>query len=238
MAGKSAEIGDNRKAELLRRIAFFDDVGNVMNIEGKIASAKARVTELNNDRKKAIGLAKSRGHKAETIGFAIAAQTAKDPKAFVDKYVHNGEVLEWCGLFPGFQPDLFADRAPQDERLQKAGELAGLTSRERSSGYAPGSQEDQAWLAAYDAAAKERTEFLAEALEAAAAPSAPAAAKGRGGRPPKVKAGAPLNGETPDSAKAAANDDKPKPPKPPAADEDGLTNSEKEAKRQAEAAFH
>lgn len=231
MAGKSAEIGDNRKAELLRRIAFFDDVGNVMNIDGKIAAQEARVKELRNDRKKAIGLAKSRGHMAKTIEFAIAAQSAQDPKAFVDNFLHNGEVLEWCGMFPGFQSDLFKDRMPQDERLQKAGELAGLTNRDRVSGYAGGSHEDQVWLKAYDAAQKDRTENLAAALEAASAP-APAPVKGKGGRPPKIKAGLPLNGDTPDSAKAAANQNgAPKPPKP----DDEKTNAEREQERQAEA---
>lgn len=99
-------------------------------------------------------------------------------------------------------------------------------------GYAPDSSEDQAWLAAYDVAAKDRTEFLAEALEAATAPSAPAK---KPGRPKKAKAGSPLDGDTPDDAKKAANQNG-APPKPISDEE--LTNAEKEAARQAEAAFH
>lgn len=231
----AAKAGDNRKAEELRRLLFFDHVGAIMNIDAQIAAQEAKVKAIRGDRKKAIGLAKSHGIMAKTIEFAIEAQTAQDPKAFVDGFIHNGEILEWCGLFPGFQADLFADRMPHDERIQKAGELAGYTNRPRESGYAPDSPEAQTWLKAYDSAQKSRNENLAEALEAANAPAP--AVKGRGGRKPKAKAGQPLDGETPDDAKQAANDDKPATPTPPKPDDD-KTNAEKEAERQAAAGFH
>lgn len=196
----AAKAGDNsKKLEEQRKVLFFDHCSKRMAIDAKLA-------ELREDRKKATGLAKADGIAAKSLDFAITAMTAQDEQAFVDGYIHNGEILEWCGMFPGFQSDLLRDRMPADERIDKAGELAGLTNRPRESGYAADSRETQIWLKAYDRARKSSADNLANAMEAAekARQKGTAATKKKAA---KSKAGAPLTGDTPDSAKSADNDD-------------------------------
>jgi hypothetical protein len=62
------------------------------------------------------------------------------------RYVRHGEILEWLGMIPSFQPDMFRDRMPAVERREKQGELAGLANKPRESGFAKNSEDDQAWL--------------------------------------------------------------------------------------------
>jgi hypothetical protein len=229
MAAKktSPAPGDNIKAEENRKVLFFDHAGKLMRLDEQLG-------ELREQRKKQTGLAKADGIKAATLAFAIESMKALDEQKVVDKYIENGEVLDWLGLIPGFQPDLFKNRMPQDEKIAKAGECAGLTGKPRESGYGPSSREEQTWLAAFDAADKLRKERLADALEQAEK-NRQTSTKATKAKAAKSKAGQPLDGDTPDSVKVA-NDDKPATPTPPRPDDDeGLTNSEKEARRQAEA---
>lgn len=235
----AAKAGDNRKAEEQRKVLFFTHVEKRMAIDAKIS-------ELREDRKKATGLAKADGIKSKRLDKAIAGMTCQDEQAFLDEYVADGEVLEWLGMFPGFQADMFKDRMPSDERVERAGALAGYANQPRESGYAADSKETQIWLKAYDRAAKSRADNLADAMEAAekARQKGTAATKKKAA---KSKAGAPLNGETPDDAKQAANqngqlkENPPRPPKPGEANarpDDDKTNAEREQERQDAAAFH
>lgn len=97
------------------------------------------------------------------LDYAIKAITADDKKTVTDRFVAEGEILTWLGLSAGFQSNMFRDRAPAMERIAKEGERAGYAATERESGYGPGSDEDNTWLNAYDAAQKQ----MAVDLEAA-----------------------------------------------------------------------
>jgi len=111
------------------------------------------------------------------LDYAIKTIEADEKKTVTDRFIAHGEILTWLGLAPGFQADLFRDRAPAVERIEGQGELAGLAAKERSSGYEGGSDEDQAWLRGYDRGqAIVRDNFLAamEKVNAAAAEDADA----------------------------------------------------------------
>ncbi len=127
----------------------------------KRAVHNAKLKELG-DAKKADGkLAQADKVVLGDLDYAIKAIGADDKKTVTDRFVAEGEILGWLGLSSGFQSDMFRDRAPAVERIEKQAELAGYAGLERVSGYAEGSDEDTRWLASYDAAqAKAQADFL------------------------------------------------------------------------------
>ena len=127
----------------------------------------ADLAEINAAKKADGKTAQADGIVLGDIDYAIKAIDADDKKTITDRFVAEGEILTWLGLSTGFQSDLFRDRAPAMERIAKQGELAGYAAKERSSGYGPGSDEDTAWLAAYDDAQKKMQVDLLAAMEKA-----------------------------------------------------------------------
>lgn len=144
-ADLAAGEGHNSKelTEDERKSLFFHHLRKRMAHNAELADVNAA--------KKADGkTAQADGLVLGDIDYAIKALNADDKKTITDRFVAEGEILQWLGLSTGFQSDMFRDRAPAIEKIQKAGELAGLAALERSSGYGPGSDEDTQWLAGYD----------------------------------------------------------------------------------------
>lgn len=144
---KAAEagIGDNSKdlTEDERKSLFFHHLRKRMAHNTNVAEANAA--------KKADGkIAQADEVVLGDLDYAIKAISADDKKTVTDRFVAEGEILSWLGLSSGFQSDMFRDRAPAVEKIERAGELAGLAALARESGYAAGSDEDTRWLASYD----------------------------------------------------------------------------------------
>lgn len=250
MAGKQAEAGDNSKAQEERKALHFHHVRKIMAIEDQIA-------DLRVDLKSASKIAQADGIERGDIDFTVKAISAEDKAKISDRYVRHGEILEWLGMIPSFEPDMFRDRMPAVERREKQGELAGLANKPRESGFSAGSDDDQSWLRGYDRGQATFKENIVSALEKAEQNRQQGKTeliKKRGRPPTKTSAaGKPIEGETPDEAKAAEKAAEkpaeaatpPKPPKPsappkPKADkpEEEMTNSEREALAQARAMFN
>lgn len=172
------------------------------------------------------------GIKLKDVDFLIGAMQAEDEKVVADRFNIHGMFLSWLNIAPGFQPDLFKDRATHRERTESAGELAGWRNAPRESGYAKDSEENQWWLAAYDRARKMDMENLADALETAQKTRQ----AGKTSLLKKNKAGAQPEGDTPPEPKKKA------PPTPKGAKAAALaeekTNADKEGERQTKADFH
>lgn len=144
--------------EAQRKALFFHHLRRRMERDAEVKEAK--------DARKEDGkLAQADGMVLGDLDYAIKAITADDKKTVTDRFVAEGEILTWLGLSSGFQSDMFRDRAPAIEKIEKAGELAGYAARERESGYAPKSDEDTRWLASYDAAQKQMQADLQAAME-------------------------------------------------------------------------
>lgn len=140
-AGEGHNSGEFTEGE--RKALFFHHLRKRMAHNADLSKVNAA--------KKADGkTAQADGLVLGDIDYAIKALNADDKKTVTDRFVAEGEILAWLGLSTGFQSDMFRDRAPAVEKIQKAGELAGLAALERSSGYGPGSDEDTNWLAGYD----------------------------------------------------------------------------------------
>ncbi len=244
-----AEAGDNIKAENERKSLFFHHLRKRIGWNADIKEAQ--------DRKKLDGkIAQADGYALDDLDKAITAIEAEDKSKITDSYIRHGEILEWLGLVPSFEPDMFRDRMPAVERREKQGELAGLANKPRESGFAKGGDDDQAWLRGFDRGQATFNQNIGPAMEKAEqgrqAGKTELIKKARG-RPKKSTsaAGQEIEGETPDEAKAADKAaEKPAevaavtPPKPPKQSakpvdkpEEEMTNVELEAVRQARQMF-
>lgn len=125
----------------------------------------ASLAEINADKKEDGKLAQADGIVLGNLDYAIKALSAEEKTTITNSYVEHGEILTWLGLSSGFQSDMFRDRAPAIEKIERAGELAGYAAKERASGYEGKSDEDIRWLAAYDAAQAKMRDDLKAAME-------------------------------------------------------------------------
>lgn len=157
---KEARLGDNSGAltEDEEKALFFHHLR-------KREECNARIKEAQADKKAAGKLAQMDGLVLADLDYASRAMGAEDKKTITDRFGAFGKILSWLGLMPGYQSDMFADRMPAIERIEGEGELAGLAARERSSGYGPGSDEDQAWLRGYDRGQEIARDHLQSAME-------------------------------------------------------------------------
>lgn len=140
-----ATIGDNSRelTDQEQKALFFWHLRKREQHDKAIKAAQAA--------KKSDGkLAQADGVVLGELDYASKAIGAEDKKTITDQFGAFGRILNWLGLLPGYQTDIFVDRAPAVERIENEGELAGLAARERVSGYAEGSDEDTHWLAGYD----------------------------------------------------------------------------------------
>ena len=150
--------GDLTEAE--RKALFFHHLRKRMAHNAELDEKKAA--------KKADGkLAQADGQVLGDLDYAIKTISADDKKTVTDRFVAEGEILGWLGLSSGFQSDLFRDRAPAIERIEKQGEIAGLAALERASGYEAGSEEDVTWLRGYDDGQRQMGAALQTAMEKA-----------------------------------------------------------------------
>lgn len=237
-----AEAGDNIKAENERKSLFFHHLRKRIGWNADIKEAQ--------ESKKLDGkIAQADGYVLDDLDKAIQAIEAEDKSKITDSYIRHGEILEWLGLVPSFEPDMFRDRMPAVERREKQGELAGLANKPRESGFSKGGDDDQAWLRGFDRGQATFNQNIGPAMEKAEQGRQAGKTEliKKRGRPKKTTsaAGQEIEGETPDQAKAAdktAETATAKPPKPPAPpkpekSEDEMTNAEREALKQARQMF-
>lgn len=110
-------------------------------------------------------LAQADGIVLADIDYAQRAMNAEDKGTITARHLQQSKINFWLGLASGYQSDLFIDRAPGIERIEKEGEQAGFLAAERVSPYAKASDEDQAWHRGYDSAQKIMADNLQSAME-------------------------------------------------------------------------
>jgi hypothetical protein len=238
--GHNAALVENE-----RKALFFSHARDRVRID-------AEIKKLRDQRKTAGKLAQSEGIQLADLDYAIKAMEAEDKKTISNRYASQGEILDWLGIIPGFQPDMFKDRMPALERITRDGELAGLMGKDRTSGYAAGSDEDKHWSGGWDSGQKIMRENLESAmLKRNEAKKAEAAELIKAQQPEPDPNEPPLFADdAPEEAPArrpedgdepSASDKEVAPPKPPKRPKlalvDEKTNAEVEAGRQKSAQF-
>ena len=125
----------------------------------------AQIEALKIERKEHGSLAKADGYVLGDLDFYIKAVKAENQQKVTERFLMQGQILDWLGMAPGFQADMFKDRAPQEDRIYSAGYNAGSLALPRTSNYAPGSGEDRTWLNGYDNAQQDARDKLQAAME-------------------------------------------------------------------------
>lgn len=142
-----SKIGDNSRelTELEEKALFFDCVR-------KDIAHQAKIKELQDARKADRKIAQSYNIVLADMDYAIRAMTAEDKGTITARHLQQSKINFWLGLTSGYQSDIFTDRAPAIERIEKEGERAGFLAEERPGPYAKGSDEAAAWGRGYDRA--------------------------------------------------------------------------------------
>ena len=154
-----SKIGDNSKlTDEERRSLFIHHLKKRQAVEAKIKDLQAEKKDLGKE-------AQLDGFVIGDLDYALKALAAEDKKTITNTFLARGEILAWLNLTPGFQPDLFMDRAPAMEAIENKGFTAGLMAEQRVSGYAPKSDEDKVWTKGYDAGQKHQQKALKEAMD-------------------------------------------------------------------------
>lgn len=151
--------------ELEEKALFFDCVRRDL-------AHQAKIKELQDARKADRKIAQSYNIVLADMDYAIRAMTAEDKGTITARHLQQSKINFWLGLTSGYQSDLFVDRAPGIERIEKEGERAGFLAAERLSPYEAMSDEDQAWLRGYDGAQAVMRDNLQSAMEKANAAQA------------------------------------------------------------------
>jgi hypothetical protein len=140
-----AEIGDNSKTltEDEEKALFFHHLRKDM-------ATKAQIKALQDICKKDRKIAQADGFALSRLDFAEKALDAEDKTTITQKVNDQLKIMEWLHIIPAYNSDLFADRAPKEERIEGQGEIAGLAGVERVSNYSAASEDDKAWLRGYD----------------------------------------------------------------------------------------
>lgn len=126
-----------------------------------LAVIKAAQDARKADRK----LAQADGIVLADVDYAQRAMNAEDKGVITARHLQQSKINFWLGLTSGYQSDLFVDRAPGIERIEKEGEQAGYLAAERKSPYDKSSDEDAAWHRGYDRAQKVMADNLQSAME-------------------------------------------------------------------------
>jgi hypothetical protein len=139
-----AEVGHNSALTPAEEKALF-----FYHVRKDMAT-KAKLQELQAQRKQDRKLAQADNIALSRIDFAEKALDAEDKATITQKVNDQLKIMEWLNIIPSYNEDLFADRAPRDEKIEGQGEIAGLAGKDRFSDYAPDSADDKAWKRGYD----------------------------------------------------------------------------------------
>lgn len=141
-------IGDNSKV-----LTEDEEKAHFFNCYRQDAALKAKIAALSKQKKECRKLYASEGISSSRLDFCDRALTADDKTTVTQKLSDQIKIMGWLNIIPPPSDDLFADRAPKEERIEGEGEIAGLAAGEgveRKAPYAPNSDEEAAWLRGWD----------------------------------------------------------------------------------------
>lgn len=236
--GETPQADDNTSALDREQTLLFHHVRIRQSLKDQIKEMQAELKSKGNTAKAALA---PYGYNLKDLDYVIQIDEAEDKKIGPGEFLRRGRILSFMGVLPGHQLDLWVDRAPALERIEADGDRAGMMNKPRQSGFQHNSEEDLAWLRGHDTGQARFNRNIEPALAEAARMQEEAKGKLiKKGKKTPPSAAEPIKGDKPPEAKKAAA----KPAKPPAkpskaekAGDDGKTVAQREAQRQAEAAF-
>jgi ribosome modulation factor len=130
-------------------------------IEAQKAIVKAAQDALKTLRK----TAKADGCVMADLDYMARCAELEDPAIVPEELRRRAEIASWFALPVNYQPDMFVDRMPLDERAEEEGVAAGLAGKDPKPPYDETSSAGQRWLVGWHRGQAQMREDLQRAME-------------------------------------------------------------------------
>lgn len=130
-----------------------------------IEAQKAIVKGAQDALKKLRKTAKADGLVMADLDYMARCANLEDPNIAPDEIRRRAEIASWFALPVNFQPDMFTDRMPLDERAYEEGLAAGLQGKDPTAPYDQGSGTGQKWLQGWHEGQRIMREDLLTAMQ-------------------------------------------------------------------------
>lgn len=130
-----------------------------------IEAQKARVKEAQDALKKLRKTAKADGIVMADLDYMARCAALDDPGIVPAEILRRAEIASWFALPVNFQPDMFEDRTPLEERAFEEGKASGLLGKDPQAPYDAASKAGQAWLQGWHEGQRIMREDLQSAME-------------------------------------------------------------------------
>lgn len=129
-----------------------------------IEKQKAIVKAAQDDLKKLRKTAKADGLVMADLDFMARCAALEDPSIAPAEILRRAEIASWFALPVNFQPDMFTDRMPLDERAYEEGIAAGLQGKDPTAPYDQTSGTGQKWLQGWHEGQRQMRDELESAM--------------------------------------------------------------------------
>lgn len=129
-----------------------------------IEDQKAIVKAAQDALKKLRKTAKADGLVMADLDYMARCAALEDPDIVPAELKRRAEIASWFALPVNFQPDMFTDRMPLDERAYEEGVAAGLQAKDPSAPYDETSGAGQQWLKGWHEGQRQMREDLLAAM--------------------------------------------------------------------------
>lgn len=129
-------------------------------IEDQKAIVKAEQDALKKLRK----TAKADGLVMADLDYMARCAALEDPSIVPEELKRRAEIASWFALPVNFQPDMFTDRMPLDDRAYEEGIASGLQGKDPSAPYDAASSPGQRWLEGWHEGQRQMRDDLLAAM--------------------------------------------------------------------------
>jgi len=130
-----------------------------------IEDQKAIVKAAQDALKKLRKTAKADGLVMADLDYMARCAALEDPDIVPSELKRRAEIASWFALPVNFQPDMFTDRMPLDERAYEEGIAAGLQGKDPNAPYDAPSSAGQKWLQGWHEGQRQMRDDLLAAME-------------------------------------------------------------------------
>jgi ribosome modulation factor len=129
-----------------------------------IEAQKLKVKAEQDALKKLRKTAKADGLVMADLDYMARCADLEDPTIAPDELRRRAEIASWFALPVNFQPDMFTDRMPLEDRAYEEGIAAGLQGRDPAAPYDATSEAGQRWLQGWHEGQRQMRDDLEAAM--------------------------------------------------------------------------
>lgn len=130
-----------------------------------VEAQKTIVKEAQDALKKLRKTAKADGIVMADLDYMSRCAALDDPEIVPAEILRRAEIASWFALAVNFQPDMFEDRTPIEDRAFEEGKAAGLQGKNPDAPYDAASKTGQGWLQGWHEGQRIMRDDLLTAME-------------------------------------------------------------------------